>query len=524
MKLSILTTLIIASALAAATPAYYIDIALEEEPRTTDLQCKKVGEHCNAGFSYCCNPLSRYRVWKRLPWPYSYLHPSRLPNDTVRISQRPCAKASSPLIATMAILPVHLLFLRCCTFVLLIVQSVQAGSYRCDAQWMGRPKLRDCRTLFSQLPFATTHGDGQLDATRLFIEPQFLTPPFSPVENPFPVNSMVQLPKIWRYNSCRIALMSYADRSPHSTAYFEKPYVYRRKANYNAPVMVVYVYEDRALFEGLLNKYMSGSKAIKLSDLPASDMRSRDGEPGKSRDHAWLRKRCRVKSSNPHCGKTLLEPQIRGFLCRFTKMTYLVQLIATTVVLWGFAEANFNPICSKELFTWHTTPFADKSDETIRIFDEEQLQDTAGRSWSGVINPFQTRPVQVPRFRTRDGCNIAVMSFADPSALTKATVVNEITRSSATSWKNVYDAAYSIWSKCTWHGMGGAAVVSSGLLPGKPALSVFMWQSNAAFDAILNNYQNDPHGISPLDPRLLSWNETLFPASGGAGPGNVSVA
>ena len=143
-------------------------------------------------------------------------------------------------------------------------------------------------------------------------------------------------------------------------------------------------------------------------------MRSRDGEPGKSRDDAWLRKRCRVKSSNPHCGKTLLEPQIRGFLCRFTKMTYLVQLIATTVVLWGFAEANFNPICSKELFTWHTfipeqctnlfrssTPFAVKSDGTTRIFDEEQLQDTAGRSWSGVINPFQTRPVQVPRFWTR---------------------------------------------------------------------------------------------------------------------------
>ena len=134
------------------------------------------------------------------PWPYSYLHPSRLPNDTVRISQRPCAKAFSPLIATMAISPVHLLFLRCCTFVLLIVQSVQAGSYRCDAEWMGRPKLQDCRILFSQLPFATTHGDGQLDATRLFIKPQFLTPPFSPVENPFPVNSMVQLPKIWRYS------------------------------------------------------------------------------------------------------------------------------------------------------------------------------------------------------------------------------------------------------------------------------------------------------------------------------------
>ena len=57
MKLSILTTLIIASALAAATPAYYIDIAVEEEPRITDLECKKLGEHCNGGFSYCCNPL-----------------------------------------------------------------------------------------------------------------------------------------------------------------------------------------------------------------------------------------------------------------------------------------------------------------------------------------------------------------------------------------------------------------------------------------------------------------------------------
>jgi len=54
------------------------------------------------------------------------------------------------------------------------------------------------------------------------------------------------------------------------------------------------------------------------------------------------------------------------------------------------------------LTLWRT--FADGSDNQLRIFDEEQLREVEGRSWPGIVNPFGTQEVQVPRFWTSRTC------------------------------------------------------------------------------------------------------------------------
>lgn len=69
----------------------------------------------------------------------------------------------------------------------------------------------------------------KLMALRPFVEPQFLQPPFDRVQNDLKT-PMEQLPKFWKYQSCRIALMTTAntmgvviDPSPLSTwAFIER--------------------------------------------------------------------------------------------------------------------------------------------------------------------------------------------------------------------------------------------------------------------------------------------------------------
>ena len=39
------------------------------------------------------------------------------------------------------------------------------------------------------------------NADRLFAEPQFQTPPFGAVKNPYAPNAIVQLPKIWKHGA-----------------------------------------------------------------------------------------------------------------------------------------------------------------------------------------------------------------------------------------------------------------------------------------------------------------------------------
>ena len=61
--------------------------------------------------------------------------------------------------------------------------------YACRDVWFGKPSSRDALDALSQFP----HQYG----LRLFVQPQYLNPAFSPVKNPYG-QSIVQIPKIWR--------------------------------------------------------------------------------------------------------------------------------------------------------------------------------------------------------------------------------------------------------------------------------------------------------------------------------------
>ena len=37
-------------------------------------------------------------------------------------------------------------------------------------------------------------------------------------------------------------------------------------------------------------------------------------------------------------------------------------------------------------------------------------------------------------------------------------------------------------------------------MPGRPVLTMFIWADGAYFDSIINDYQNIPHFIVPLNP------------------------
>lgn len=124
--------------------------------------------------------------------------------------------------------------------ILLSVQLVYTQTI-CNADIMGHPRIRDCLEVFKKLPFAMDVPQMGLEASRVFVEPQFLPAPFSPVGNPYVRTRMIQLPRIWRRSeypklpktssqealmhctkfadSCHIALMSL----PDSTGIVRRP-------------------------------------------------------------------------------------------------------------------------------------------------------------------------------------------------------------------------------------------------------------------------------------------------------------
>jgi len=91
-------------------------------------------------------------------------------------------------------------------------------------------------------------------------------------------------------------------------------------------------------------------------------------------------------------------------------MAYLVRILALLFGLSDLATAetlaqticNATPYGRLHMHQCLTLSrnLADRSDNQLRIFDEEQLQEVEGRSWPGIINPFRTQIVQVPRFWT----------------------------------------------------------------------------------------------------------------------------
>lgn len=91
-------------------------------------------------------------------------------------------------------------------FLVVVIDLTSARSV-CDRSTLGSPLLRDCISLYDRLPFAMDEPKGDLTAARWFIEPQYLTKPFTPVKNPGTVATMVQLPKIWQ-------LSTYTPRRP----------------------------------------------------------------------------------------------------------------------------------------------------------------------------------------------------------------------------------------------------------------------------------------------------------------------
>lgn len=74
------------------------------------------------------------------------------------------------------------------------------GKAVCTSGMLGMPKHQDCLTMYHKLPYANSEPGGDLTAPRIFVEPQSLFNPFGNVINPYPGNSMVPLPKIWRWS------------------------------------------------------------------------------------------------------------------------------------------------------------------------------------------------------------------------------------------------------------------------------------------------------------------------------------
>ncbi|KAL8665419.1 MAG: hypothetical protein Q9202_002312 [Teloschistes flavicans] len=150
-------------------------------------------------------------------------------------------------------------------------------------------------------------------------------------------------------------------------------------------------------------------------------------------------------------------------------------------------------------------------DDAIRIFDEEQLAVTYDGSWPGIINPFKTKVVQVPKLWTQDN---------DTSA------ENVVSRVGATSWRNIFHAVTVLLDECVvQQKTGGAAIILSALLPQRPILTIFAYEVDAYFETIWNDYQNHPHGVRPIDPKILSSNETVVVLNDiESSAGNVSTA
>ncbi|KAI4197894.1 MAG: hypothetical protein LQ350_005653 [Teloschistes chrysophthalmus] len=170
--------------------------------------------------------------------------------------------------------------------ILLLVINLTSARSVCDRSTLGAPFLRDCLTLFDRLPFAMTEPKGDLTAPRLFVEPQFLTRPFTPVKKTGTIANMIQLPKIWQLRSCRIALMSFPDdkgiiQRPINNASWRtvqfgllggiNQCVRARQMgsvefivnSYGKVLMMGYVYERGSRFEQqLLNEYMTNGTPL----------------------------------------------------------------------------------------------------------------------------------------------------------------------------------------------------------------------------------------------------------------------
>lgn len=168
---------------------------------------------------------------------------------------------------------------------LLAFTQVVCSQWKCDYRLYGRPKLDDCAGALLSMPDASSKSPTpKLAAVRKFVEPQYLEPPFSQCRNELDA-PMEQLPKFWRYKSCRFALTPIAVSSgkvinaePVSTWSFIESNALKLSTNCMGrkfgggvifiadPIgdgaMALYSYVVGAPFEAILNNYMITSQAI----------------------------------------------------------------------------------------------------------------------------------------------------------------------------------------------------------------------------------------------------------------------
>ncbi|KAF6227612.1 hypothetical protein HO173_012141 [Letharia columbiana] len=157
----------------------------------------------------------------------------------------------------------------------------------CSEEIFGTPKVDDCKQALLEIPFARQSvASYQSQYSHLFAEPQFQEPPFHSVTNNLRPQAIIQLPKIWKHYSCRIALMSQGVSGspgvidPTFTATWRN--VIDRSARLRScfafnpprggwisflsttkqPAATLYMYDSDSLFSAVINCYMSGGIPI----------------------------------------------------------------------------------------------------------------------------------------------------------------------------------------------------------------------------------------------------------------------
>ena len=111
----------------------------------------------------------------------------------------------------------------------------------------------------------------------------------------------------------------------------------------------------------------------------------------------------------------------------------------------------------------------------------------------------------------------------DASALREVGTTNlgdELSAVGVTSWREISIAATSLLNRCAIaKGSGGFIILNSsrrlphamssqgpltliGLLPPRRILTFYIFESDSYFETIMNEYQNKPHGVQALNPRI----------------------
>lgn len=177
----------------------------------------------------------------------------------------------------------------------------------CSATLYGSPSYRDCLSAWHSMPFALSPKTSQKARSHeLYCEPQYLQPAFTRVDNPYQPLPINQVPKIWRYNTCRIALMSlgkpnrsveraiwganwrfildqvqqlFACGSPRSGIAPSGGYLaLNNERGSESQIAALYIYSSYSPFENMVNRHMSDGKPI----TPIASMEQVAGIDGSS--------------------------------------------------------------------------------------------------------------------------------------------------------------------------------------------------------------------------------------------------